>query len=733
MLALLTVALVAATGSAGDRATPPTVVCNATPAPAPDSNGWFSSSITFDAVEAPALLPWPRQIDLATGYSEMLATTAIRCDAALAAVGGILAAEIAAVTGGPAPPVVVGSSGTRRPGDIALAVDSGLATAAAAAGMTSLVVVNGTGAFVTGADVDSLRTATVTLIQLLTFSTDADSVPPTKAGCTDGPPRWRLPYVTIRDAPEFGVRGLMVDAARAFLPLAALKQYVVMCRLYKLNHLHLHLTDDQSFTFPSTAFPELAAKAPFKYALSELRELQAFAAARGVTIIGEMDVPGHATSLVNALPSVFGFKSLLGKDQVGICDFTSDVVVSALLTIFDEIAAVFPSPYVHCGGDEVPLPRIKDLPEVQDAIKKLGLNSTTDLYRRFIGRMDAYAAAKNRTLIVWEGFAPAKGQTGRASHPPSKVPVPKTVVVSPFDCFYYPPPQLAADGYRIINSAWTPLYIAGGKGSDPELIYKWNPYLFGEVHDHLSWWTVPPEHHSQVVGVKMAVWQTSAAETLCSLVPRLPAMADRSWNPAAARTYVDYVERVTAVTALLGKLLRANSSTSPGSSSSSSSSRSTTTSTSTTTTATATAGWSSTAALPRPAPPGFTGSVGKCRDGRGQFGSRLEHNGAVGLADCEGFCLSLGFRCDAFDWGHDGDGKGVWCGAWGTTLTAADNKIYSGVGGNESLAFTYAGGTGQSGVPVCKAVEGSNFCYHRSEIKCSSSGQGPCLAGFCQC
>lgn len=102
----------------------------------------------------------------------------------------------------------------------------------------------------------------------------------------------------------------MVDAAREYLPLTSLKQYVTMCRLFKLNHLHIHFTDDVAFTFPSTAYPQLPAHSKFAYTLSEMHELQAFAVVRGVTIIGEMDVPGHATSIANVLPDVFGTTSL---------------------------------------------------------------------------------------------------------------------------------------------------------------------------------------------------------------------------------------------------------------------------------------------------------------------------------------------------------------------------------------------------------------------------------------
>lgn len=97
----------------------------------------------------------------------------------------------------------------------------------------------------------------------------------------------------------------MVDAAREYLPLAALKGYVVLCRHYKLNHLHIHMTDDQAFTFPSSAYPEAAAASSWRYTLDELKELAAFAAARGVEIIGEMDVPGHRWGASVSSPRFF--------------------------------------------------------------------------------------------------------------------------------------------------------------------------------------------------------------------------------------------------------------------------------------------------------------------------------------------------------------------------------------------------------------------------------------------
>lgn len=108
-------------------------------------------------------------------------------------------------------------------------------------------------------------------------------------------------------------------------------------------------------------------------------------------------------------------------------------MLAALQTIFDEICDVFPGSYVHIGGDEVSFPAIDAIPEAQAEIKRLGLNSSYDLYRRFITQMQDYAKGKGRELMVWEGFGPIQGQTGRAAKAPSSVKIPTDgLVVSEF-------------------------------------------------------------------------------------------------------------------------------------------------------------------------------------------------------------------------------------------------------------------------------------------------------------
>ena len=225
-----------------------------------------------------------------------------------------------------------------------------------------------------GVSYAGLAAATTTLVQALEHSADGDGGGP--FNCSTAP-AWRLPHLRVRDSPAFSYRGLMVDAARKQIRLGSLKQFVVLCRWYKLNYLHLHLTDNEAFTFPSTAFPQLAAKSSFAYTLAELRELQAFAAERGVTCVGEMDVPGHSDAAVAALPALLGFGS---APHLGVVNFANDTIIGRLQQIFDEIDDVLPSPFVAIGGDEVDFAALSKLPEIADALKTFQLPSASDLY-----------------------------------------------------------------------------------------------------------------------------------------------------------------------------------------------------------------------------------------------------------------------------------------------------------------------------------------------------------------
>ena len=263
----------------------------------------INATRTFRRWPEPNIVPWPRTISASAAYSTLTGASAIVAVGRAVPVAHLLAGELSDMTRGAlnltvVPTVAAGSAGT-----LSLMIDP-------SSGDFYSVDVDPGGATLTAATYEGLVAATATLLQILEYAGDDDGYPAGPYNCSTAS-AWRLPHLTIRDGPEFTYRGLMVDCARNHVPLAALKQFVVLCRFYKLNckqspvyrilasasqkfpsavssrshsrlstddghastpacsDLHLHLTDDQSFTFPSAAFPQLAAKSSFSYTLGE--------------------------------------------------------------------------------------------------------------------------------------------------------------------------------------------------------------------------------------------------------------------------------------------------------------------------------------------------------------------------------------------------------------------------------------------------------------------------------
>ena len=159
----------------------------------------------------------------------------------------------------------------------------------------------------------------------------------------------------VRDRASFPWRGLMIDTARHFIPMAALERTLDAMWFYKLNVLHLHLTDDQGFRFRSSAYPELASRD--SYSVRQLRQLVKVAADRGIRVVPELDVPGHSTSWLLAHPEWGTGEADLPNTRFGVYRTSIDpdkpAVLKAVDTLCAEIAEVFPDEFVHFGGDEV--------------------------------------------------------------------------------------------------------------------------------------------------------------------------------------------------------------------------------------------------------------------------------------------------------------------------------------------------------------------------------------------
>jgi len=382
-------------------------------------------------------------------------------------------------------------------------------------------------AVVTGGSPGAVAMGTVSLLQLLAKK--------------NGRPA--LPRLSARDRPHSPYRGLMLDLARTWHDFEILKQAVVLCRWYKINHLHLHLTDSESFTFPCKAFPRIVTKGRH-YTLAQLRRLESFATARGVTLVPELDVPGHSGAMISAMPELFGIQHW--KKSPLVLNMGREKVYRALDIIIGEMTAVFrASPYFHIGCDEVSMDFHEEDPDVRRTIARCKLRCVHELYRHFLCRMNEIVKKHDKQTLVWEGF----GRFGQ-------VQIPRDIIVFEFETLFNLPGQLLKDGYRLVNTSWQPLYVAPRGKWDPEYIYRWN------LSRWENWWEKAPSHDPiqlkptpRIIGAEMCSWANPGTEEIPLLRRRLPAMAERIWVPDRRGSVADFLKRLKATDRRLDRLL----------------------------------------------------------------------------------------------------------------------------------------------------------------------------------
>ena len=216
---------------------------------------------------------------------------------------------------------------------------------------------------------------------------------------------WCLPLGRIEDAPRFPWRGLMLDAARHFIPADALLQTLDLMAFYKLNVLHLHLSDDQGFRFPSAAWPKLASRESYRRA--ELRELVAQAATRGIRVVPELDMPGHVASWLAAYPEWGPQRQPVAASQrfgahQAVLNPADAAVYQAVDALLGELAEIFPDPFVHIGGDEVQPDCWQESEEISAYMAQHGLSGPPALQAHFNQRVAALAARRGKRLIGWD-------------------------------------------------------------------------------------------------------------------------------------------------------------------------------------------------------------------------------------------------------------------------------------------------------------------------------------------
>jgi len=377
-----------------------------------------------------------------------------------------------------------------------------------------------------------------------------------------------VPCVRIADAPRFAWRGVMLDVARHFMPKEFVFRLVDALELHRMNVLHLHLTDDQGWRVQIDAYPRLTevgawrdrsmagrmteeqqrGEQPFRYddqphggfyTKDDLREIVAYAAERGVTVVPEIDLPGHMQAAVAAYPELGNHPDgVVGvRAEWGISDDvlnTDDATIEFIRTVLREVLEIFPGRYVHLGGDECPTVQWEQSEQVRERMVAEGIDSVPQVQGWFTRQVASVLAEQGRRLVGWDEIQDAEppadttimawrsGDEGvraaKAGH---------DVVMAPQSHTYF-------DHYQA-DEAGEPLAIGGL--TTLEKVYDFEVLPAGLTEDE----------QARIVGAQCQVWTEYLAgprEVGYMLFPRLCAFAERAWG-SPRTSYDSFLTRLS--------------------------------------------------------------------------------------------------------------------------------------------------------------------------------------------
>jgi len=368
--------------------------------------------------------------------------------------------------------------------------------------------------------------------------------------------------VEIEDWPSYSWRGMHLDCSRHFFSIEEVKRYIDFMAMYKMNVFHWHLTDDQGWRAEIKAYPALTSKGAWRketligrpssnmefdkkpyggfYTQDQMKEVVAYAAKRHITVVPEIEMPGHALAALSAYPEL---SCTGGPFEVGTYWGVFDDVFCAgneqtfqvLTQILDEIVSIFPSSYIHIGGDECPKTRWKSCSKCQLRMTQEGLKDEHELQSYFIKRIEKHLNQKGRRVIGWDeilegGLAPNaavmswRGTEGgiaasKAGH---------YVVMSPGSPCYF-------DHYQFENKEAQPLAIGG-----------YNPlnkvYAFVPTPSSLN-----DTEAKYILGAQGNVWteyMQSFEHVSYMAMPRMAALAEALWTPGEQKDYASFLKRL---------------------------------------------------------------------------------------------------------------------------------------------------------------------------------------------
>ena len=364
----------------------------------------------------------------------------------------------------------------------------------------------------------------------------------------------------IEDAPDKEYRALMVDLAREWHPAKTIFKYIDVCFMLKIRYLHLHFIDDQAYTLPSRVLPNLTAYNN-SYTFEDIESFRAYAKARGIILIPEFEVPGHASMMVKAYPEIFGLHNDGDNNATFVTEagavVTADNIIcagsektyNAIRALLAEICEMFPeTPYIHIGGDEANIKAWEACSECVRYMKEQGLSDVYELYSEFVGRVARTVFELGKTPIVWEGF-PNKGVHY----------IPKETIVVAWESFYQPAPELLQNGFRIINGSWQPLYIV------PSYKTRWgvNEILDWNVYNWQHFWErseayenhINVEPTDKVLGAQISAWESTHEEDIGKILESLSTMSERVWNVDLHHNVDDFVLKMNVTLHRIARLI----------------------------------------------------------------------------------------------------------------------------------------------------------------------------------
>lgn len=524
------------------------------------------------AVNEPGLIPRPRHVERQAGFFRLAPDTRIYTDPASAKTGAFLAARLTTATGHRYTTSPAGAAGKIADGILLTTgqAKKGLGPEGYALTVTPARVV------IRAPTPAGLFYGVQTLLQLL----------PPEIYATHAMAKvdWRAPCVAIEDWPRFPWRGLMLDVSRHFFSKAEVEKILDEMARLKLNRFHWHLTDDQGWRLAIPRYPRLTQVGAWRtgseltspkggeaadhvhgnarpswdapsrdkfgpdgryggyYTAADIREVVEYAAARHITIVPEIEMPGHAVAALAAYPGLSCDGGPYSTDvpagvNAGVFDPGNPATFEFLGAVLTEVCRLFPGPYIHVGGDEVNA-RVKAATWARSArcralMRREGLKTVDALQAWFTRRIEKMVEAHGRRLVGWDeiagdGIGPGAVIMAWRGGGREAAAAGHDVVMTPMTYCYF-------DRYQSRHPAAEPHAIGGTLPT--RQVYAFEPIPAG----------LPPQDDAHILGAQANLWTEyipSLAYAQYMIFPRLCALAEVDWSPKAARNWADFQRRL---------------------------------------------------------------------------------------------------------------------------------------------------------------------------------------------